>query len=78
MPFQKCLSPPNYLLNAGQNGVFGGKAMGPRISSRFSRPHSNSTSVRAKGNAVPGPRLQENQSIKILCSIEVSEEIPGY
>jgi hypothetical protein len=46
-------------LNISQNGVFGGKTKGPRISSRFSRPHNSSTSVRAKGNVVPGPRLQE-------------------
>ena len=31
--------------------------MGPRISARFSDPQSSSTSVRANGNAVPGPRL---------------------
>lgn len=41
--------------------------MGPRISSRFPRPHSSSTSVRAKGNAVPGPRLQENQFNIFFC-----------
>lgn len=46
--------------------------MGPRISARFSDPQSNSTSVRANGNVVPGPRLNVvNVNIEIgneLCS----------
>lgn len=43
-----------------------GNTIGPVTSFRFSRPHNFSTSVKANGNAVPGPRLHRFHSVHMV------------